>query len=184
MIKWIIDLATEEGDLVLDYHLGSGSTAATAMKMGRRFIGIEQMNYIEDLAVTRLLNVIEGDASGISKVVDWQGGGSFFYAELMEKNKGFLNEIIEAGNTQKLEIIFERMIMSPDIDFRLDLEGVKKTLWTRPLDEQKKILIQILDKNQLYFNYSEIEDFHVRELIADSDYTFNKNFYKDVNRDV
>lgn len=84
LIQRIIELSTEEGDIVLDYHLGSGTTAAVAHKMNRRYIGIEQMDYIETIAVERLKKVVEGEQGGISKSVGWNGGGSFIYAELTQ----------------------------------------------------------------------------------------------------
>ncbi|TLG79737.1 site-specific DNA-methyltransferase [Vagococcus zengguangii] len=183
LLKRIVEISTNENEIVLDFFMGSATTQAVAMKMNRRFIGIEQMDYINTVSVPRLQKVIDGEQGGISKEVDWQGGGSFIYAELMEKNTGFLKEIIEADTMQELQVIFERMSQSPDIDFRVDLEEVKATLWEHSLEEQKKTLIKILDKNQLYFNYSEIDDAHVRELVSDSDYTFNKSFYKEVNQD-
>jgi adenine-specific DNA-methyltransferase len=68
----------------MDYHLGSGTTCAVAHKMGRRYIGIEQMDYIEEVAVERMKKVIEGEHGGISKALDWQGGGEFVYMELKE----------------------------------------------------------------------------------------------------
>lgn len=183
LLQRIIHIGSNEADIVLDFFMGSATTQAVAMKMNRRFIGIEQMDYINTVSVPRLQKVIEGEQGGISKEVDWQGGGSFIYAELMEKNTGFLKEIIEADTMQKLQAVFERMSQSPDIDFRVDLEEVRATLWERSLEEQKKTLIKILDKNQLYFNYSEIDDAHVRELVSDSDYAFNQSFYKEVNQD-
>lgn len=183
LLQRIIHIGSNEADIVLDFFMGSATTQAVAMKMNRRFIGIEQMDYINTVSVPRLQKVIEGEQGGISKEVNWQGGGSFIYAELMEKNTGFLKEIIEADTMQKLQAVFERMSQSPDIDFRVDLEEVRATLWERSLEEQKKTLIKILDKNQLYFNYSEIDDAHVRELVSDSDYAFNQSFYKEVNQD-
>ncbi len=84
LIERIIELATNKNDLVLDFHLGSGTTCAVAHKMGRRYIGIEQMDYIEDIAVERMKKVIGAEQGGISKAVEWQGGGSFVYAELKE----------------------------------------------------------------------------------------------------
>ncbi len=80
----IIDVFTQKNDLVLDFHLGSGTTAAVAHKMGRRYIGIEQMDYIETIAVERLKKVIQGEQGGISKAVKWNGGGDFIYAELKQ----------------------------------------------------------------------------------------------------
>jgi len=82
LIKRILDSSTQENDIVLDYHLGSGTTCAVAHKMNRRYIGIEQLDYIETITVERMKKVIEGEQGGISKTVDWKGGGSFIYAEL------------------------------------------------------------------------------------------------------
>lgn len=84
LIAFLIELFTKSSDLILDYHLGSGTTAAVAHKMNRRYIGIEQMDYIEDIAVERMKKVIEGEQGGISKAVEWGGGGSFVYAELKQ----------------------------------------------------------------------------------------------------
>ena len=84
LIKHIIEISTQPNDLVMDFHLGSGTTCAVAHKMNRRYIGIEQMDYIEDIAVERMKKVIEGEQGGISKAVNWQGGGSFIYAELKQ----------------------------------------------------------------------------------------------------
>ncbi|MCW9067042.1 MAG: site-specific DNA-methyltransferase, partial [Sulfurimonas sp.] len=84
LLKRIIEISTNKNDLVMDFHLGSGTTCAVAHKMGRRYIGIEQMDYIEDIAVERMKKVIEGEQSGISKTLTWQGGGSFVYAELKQ----------------------------------------------------------------------------------------------------
>jgi len=84
LLQRIIEISTQENDLVMDFHLGSGTTCAVAHKMNRRYIGIEQMDYIEDIAVERLKKVIEGEQGGISKALNWQGGGSFIYAELKQ----------------------------------------------------------------------------------------------------
>ncbi|EFO9429903.1 site-specific DNA-methyltransferase, partial [Campylobacter upsaliensis] len=86
LIKRIIEISTQENDLVMDFFAGSGTTLAVAHKMKRRFIGIEQMEYIESITKERLKKVINGEQGGISKAVDWQGGGSFIYAELMPLN--------------------------------------------------------------------------------------------------
>lgn len=89
LLKRIINLCTMPGDIVLDFFLGSGTTAATSMKMKRRFIGIEELNYGSNDSLQRLSNVIAGDETGISRHTDisWTGGGSFVYAELKTNNK-------------------------------------------------------------------------------------------------
>jgi adenine-specific DNA-methyltransferase len=81
LLKRIIELSTDEGDRVLDFFLGSGTTAAVAHKLNRRYIGIEQMDYIKDVAARRLQKVIDGEQGGISREAGWQGGGGFTYME-------------------------------------------------------------------------------------------------------
>ena len=77
----------------------------------------------------------------------------------------------------ELQEVFSRMLETADFDFRVDLDEVRSTLWQLPVEDQKRILIKIIDKNQLYYNYSEIDDANVRDLIADTDYAFNQSFY-------
>ncbi|GAA4067393.1 site-specific DNA-methyltransferase [Amphibacillus indicireducens] len=178
LIKRIIELCTEENDLVLDFFMGSATTQAVAHKMNRRYIGIEQMDYINTVSVPRLQKVIEGEQSGISKDVEWQGGGSFVYVELMEKNRGFLKSIQNAETQTELYDVFQFLLEEAEVDFRVDLEAVKDTLNELSFSDQKKLLIKIIDKNQLYYNYSEIDDANVRDLIEDNDYAFNKSFYE------
>lgn len=178
LLERIIASSTNEGDIVLDFFMGTGTTQAVAHKMNRRYIGIEQMDYINTITVPRLKKVIEGEQSGISKSVNWQGGGSFVYVELMEKNRGFLKAVRDAKDHNELYDVFRFMLEEADIDFRVDLEKVKETLPELSLVEQKRTLIRIIDKNQLYYNYSEIDDANVRDLISDSDYQFNKSFYE------
>src|SRR5690625_2713179 len=178
LIKRIIELCTEENDLILDFFMGSATTQAVAHKMNRCYIGIEQMDYINTVSVPRLQKVIEGEQGGISKDVEWQGGGSFVYLELMEKNRGFLISIQHAKTQTELHEVLEFMLKEAEIDFRVDIEAVKDTLHELSLDDQKRTLLKIIDKNQLYYNYSEIDDENVRDLINDSDYSFNKNFYE------
>lgn len=177
LLKSIIEIATKEEDIVLDFFMGSGTTQAAAMKMNRKFIGIEQMDYINTVSVPRLREVIAGEQGGISKDVGWQGGGSFVYAELMEKNTGFLKSVVAASSMTELQEIFRRMLETADFDFRVDLDEVRRTVWQLPVEDQKRTLIKIIDKNQLYYNYSEIDDANVRDLISDADYAFNRSFY-------
>ena len=83
LLERVLNLATEPGDLVLDSFLGSGTTAATALKMGRRWIGIEMGNHAYTHCKVRLEKVIDGeDSGGISKSQNWQGGGGFKFYEL------------------------------------------------------------------------------------------------------
>src|SRR5699024_10677175 len=90
LIASIIEVSSEENDMILDFFMGSATTQVVAHKMGRQYIGIEQMDYINTVSVPRLQKVIEGEQSGISKDVDWQGGGSFVYAELASVNERYV----------------------------------------------------------------------------------------------
>ena len=179
LIKRIISMVTDPKDIVLDFFIGSGTTPSTAMKMHRHFIGIDQMDYINTLSVPRLQKVIAGEQSGISKDVNWQGGGSFVYAELMEKNQDFYHDLQEATTTDELNTVYNRMKQGADLDFRADLDKYENDFERTSLSfkEQKKLLIKLLDKNQLYYNEANIDDANVRDLISDSDYQFNKSFY-------
>ena len=179
LIKRIVEASSNEGDLILDFHMGSSTTQAVAHKMNRRYIGIEQMDYINTVSVPRLQKVIEGEQGGISKEVEWLGGGSFVYVELMEKNSGFLKSISDTKTQAELHDVFDFMLNEAEIDFRVDLEKIKDTFHELSFNDQKKTLIKIIDKNQLYYNYSEIDDGNVRDLISESDYAFNKSFYEE-----
>lgn len=82
LLERILELATQPGDLVLDSFLGSGTTAAVAHKMGRRYIGVELGDHCYSLCIPRLKNVIDGEQGGISKDIDWNGGGGYKFYEL------------------------------------------------------------------------------------------------------
>lgn len=177
LIKRVLELSTNEGDLVLDFFMGSGTTAAVAHKMNRQYIGIEQMDYIETVSIERLKKVIDGEQGGISQDVAWSGDGSFIYAELMDKNATFINAVLNSKNSEELKAIFDNLKSTLDFDFRVDLQEVDQSIWDEDFEMQKKILVKIIDKNQLYHNYSEIDDETIKSQLSQSDYDFNKSFY-------
>jgi len=180
LIKKFILAGSNEGDIVLDFFAGSGTTLSVAHKLNRKYIGIEQMDYVENTTVPRLQEVVNGIQTGISGTVNWQGGGSFVYAELMEKSKGYLQDVLHASNSDQLNSIYQLMLENVDLDFRADLECIDKMLKdTISLEDKKRLLIKVIDKNQLYYNYDEIDDANVRELISDTDYGFNQSFYEE-----
>lgn len=101
LISRILEMSTNPNDLVLDSFLGSGTTAAVAHKMGRRYIGIEMGNHAITHCVPRLKAVIDGEQGGISKSVNWQGGGGFRFYKLGEQvfdADGCINENISFEN--------------------------------------------------------------------------------------
>ncbi|HFI0921948.1 TPA: DNA methyltransferase [Streptococcus suis] len=176
LLKRIIECCTVENDIVLDYHLGSGTTAAVAHKMNRQYIGIEQMDYIETVSVERLKKVIAGEQGGISKDVNWSGGGSFVYAELKNDAQDFKNAIFEATTTEELLELFELAKKSSFLSYRIDPKKLKKNEFSQlSLAEQKQILSEIIDNNNLYVNYSDIDDSDYQ--ISAEDKKLNHAFY-------
>jgi adenine-specific DNA-methyltransferase len=161
LLQRIIEISTEERDKVLDYHLGSGTTCAVAHKMNRQYIGVEQLDYGENDSIVRLKNVINGEQSGISKSINWQGGGEFISCELMKWNKKYIDEVRNAKTSEDLMKIWNRMKEKAFLSFRVDVEEVDKNakmFEELSITNQKKFLIECLDKNHLYVNLSEIED--------------------------
>lgn len=178
LIKNIIQICSNENDIVLDYHLGSGTTAAVAHKMNRRYIGIEQMDYIETVTVERLKKVIDGEQGGVSKDVNWTGGGSFVYAELMQYNQKYIDQIQNATTKDKLINVWNEMQDTAFLSYQFDKKTFNERLdafKTAPIEEMKQYLVEILDKNQLYVNYSEIADATFN--VSEEDKKLNKQFY-------
>ncbi|WP_051763757.1 DNA methyltransferase [Mycoplasma capricolum] len=178
LIERIIHISSNKNDIVLDFFLGSGTTAAVAHKMNRRYIGIEQMDYIQDITVGRLKKVIEGEQGGISKSVNWQGGGSFVYCELLENAQQLIDEIQNANEINITEIknkVFNDERIIPYLTTS-ELEKNKYEFDILDLEKKKKVLIKIIDKNKLYVNYSEIDDQNYN--IKETDKSFSRLFYK------
>src|SRR5690606_2700260 len=120
LLQRIIHIASNENDFVLDFFAGSGTTASVAHKMGRKFITTEQMDYVDTVTTERLKKVIEGEQGGISKDVEWQGGGSFVYAELMEYNQYFINKIQDAKTKEDILTIWSEMQDKAFISYQFD----------------------------------------------------------------
>lgn len=180
LIRRILEMASDPGDIVLDYHLGSGTTCAVAHKIGRRYIGIEQLEYGDDDSTARLATVIDGDTTGISKAVKWKGGGSFVYCELAKLNQRFVDEIEVAGDEAALLDIYSRIMQSGFVSYRVDPAAIKEAaddFQALLLEDKKRFLMEILDKNLLYVNYCDIDDEEFD--ISDKDKAFTRSFYKE-----
>ncbi|EAK7235667.1 site-specific DNA-methyltransferase [Campylobacter upsaliensis] len=179
LIKRIIEISTQENDLVMDFFAGSGTTLAVAMKMKRQFIGIEQMDYIESITKERLKKVVNGEQGGISKAVDWQGGGSFIYAELMPLNVAYKERIKNINDEKMLDSIYKDLESKAFLDYRVDLDSILKDKEFKDLDlqEKKEALLNILDSNMDYVLYGDIEDEDYA--ISSEVIEFNKIFYGD-----
>ncbi len=213
LIQRIVEMSTEKGDIVLDYHLGSGTTCAVAHKMGRQYIGIEQMDYIETIAVERLKKVIrqstspakagtpqdeniplvEGwtakqdgvdsfDTGGISKAINWQGGGDFIYFELAKWNQQ-AKEIIQAAESLEemigcLDELSDKYFLNYNLKMQEFREKVilEAEFQTLSLESQKAIFMAMLDNNQMYVNKSEMAD--EKFGISEEEQKLTEEFYK------
>jgi adenine-specific DNA-methyltransferase len=181
LLQRIIKSATNEGDLVLDFCSGSGTTAATAHKLNRQYIAIEQMDEQMEIMKERISKVIAGDPKGISRSVGWKGGGSFVYMELKKWNEE-AKDLISACKdlkelTKLLDLLADNYFLNYNVrfqEFRDEIIG-EKGFSSLPLKKQKEMCAQMLDLNQLYVNYSEMQD--RKYGISKQDISFTKEFY-------
>ena len=178
LLARILELTTNRGDIVIDYHAGTGTTGATAHKMGRQYILAEQMDYIHDLPEARLKKVIDGEQGGISKDVKWKGGGSFVYAELMPLNEKYVREIRDAKTKKDIEKIWKEIQKSGFLSYKIDPKKFNKEIKSfvdLDLENQKKFILESLDENMLYVNYSDVNNKDYK--VSKEDKDLNKGFY-------
>ena len=180
VVAFFLRAVTKERDLVLDFFLGSGTTAAVAHKMNRQYIGIDQMDYIETVAVERLKKVIAGEQGGISQSVNWNGGGSFIYCELVKSNMKYVDEIQAAESFEQIMDIYNRIVSTGFISNNIDPQSIDENIddfKDLSIENQKRFLMELLDMNLLYVNYSDIDD--EEYAINECDKAFTKSFYRE-----
>lgn len=179
LLQRILYISSNEGDLILDFFAGSGTTLAVAHKTGRRYIGIEQMEYIHDLPESRLKKVIEGEQGGISKAAGWKGGGSFVYCELMPLSEKFVREVENVKDKKELKKLWEKIEKNGFLSWRVDEKKFHKgakDFSDLSLEEQKKFTLESLRVNDLYANYCDIDDSTYK--VSAEDKKLNGEFYK------
>ena len=179
LLERIINLSTKEWDIVLDYHLWSWTTCAVAHKMKRKYIWVEQMDYIESISVERLKKVVNWEKWGITDKVNWLWGWEFVYMEMFEKNEAYISIIDDAKSTDDLIQVWEKIKKSAFINYSVNVSNIDNSIEdfkALSIEEQKAFLMDILDKNLLYLNYSEIEDKNNK--VSNEDLKLNNNFYK------
>jgi len=143
------------------------------------------MDYAENFSVERLKKVIAGEQGGISKSVNWQGGGDFIYCELMRYNEAFMERIQAAQDGEELVQIWREMAEGSFLNWYVNPAMPEEAindfiaLGNEPngLEKQKRLLAELLDKNQLYVNLSEIDDAQFK--VSEADKTLNRQFYGD-----
>ena len=179
LLQKIISLASNDGDLVLDFFTGSGTSGAVAHKINRKYILVEQMDYVRNVTVKRMIKVMKGEQGGISKTVGWKGGGDFVYCELKQLNDQFVRRIQRARNAKELLEIWGEMKKTSFLSYKIDPKEIDENaedFRQLSLEDQKRFLIECLDKNDLYVNYSEIEDKQYN--VGKEDIGLNKKFYE------
>ncbi|MDU4642101.1 MAG: site-specific DNA-methyltransferase [Negativicoccus massiliensis] len=178
LLRRILHIGSKADDYILDFFMGSGTTAAVAHKMGRRYIGVEQMDYIEDVTVERLKKVIDGEQGGISKAVDWKGGGSFVYCELLEDSESLVTELEAATTSAAVKMVLNKAIdggkLIPSV-LPGALQDSMDDFDSLSMDEQKKLVMELLNKNKLYVNLSDIDDEDYG--VSEADKKFTRSFY-------
>lgn len=171
-----LQIATDEDSIVLDFFGGSGTTGQAVLELNKRdngsrkFILVEQMDYIKTATVPR-----------IEAVIKKNGEGSFVYCELAKLNQKYVDSIRQAATDSELLSIFDEMKSTGFISHKINPKLFKDNIELfeeLDFDSKKKMLIELLDKNLLYVNYCDIEDEEFA--ISDSDKEFTRSFYGEV----
>ncbi len=160
--------------IILDFHAGSGTTAHAVLELNkqdngnRKFILVEQMNYIEDVTVQR-----------VEKVMEKQGSGHFIYCELLQYNQAYMDKIQTAQSSEELVALWkdisENSFLNWYVNEQMPEDAVNDFIAINDVEKQKYLLAELLDKNQLYVNLSEIEDADFG--VSEGDKALNKAFY-------
>ena len=175
LMKQIISVTTKEGDYVMDFFSGSGTTAAAALKMNRRFIAVEQIDEQLQLSKKRLNSVVKNeDKGGISKEVDWKGGSGFIYTELASKKENLIDQINAATTIDELTQI-AKLIGDDDYQLNIDINKVWQNLDQVTVNDVKNAMVDILEPAQLYVSALNADD--PEEHISEKDRIFTKAFY-------
>ena len=182
IIYYFINAVTDEKDIVMDFFLGSGSTQAASIKSNRQSIGIEQLDYIKTTTISRLNEVLKGEEGGISKEVDWKGGGDFIYLELSEYNEEAKNKIDSCKTYKDLKKLFVELTDNYFLNYNVSIKEFNEKILNDkdfeelPLDEQKTLFKALLDNNQLYISYDEQDD--PRFNLSKEDKNLTEMFYE------
>lgn len=190
VVAFFVRAMTEERDIVLDFFVGSGTTAAVAHKMNRRYIAVDQMDYIETETIKRMNLVIQGEQGGISQAVGWNPNNvglldgdkyahnSFLYMELAQANQKLVEEIEAATDTKSLQQIWKQMQENGFMSYKVKpsvIDEHVKDFEELSFDDQKRFLIECLDKNLLYVPFEEMDDATYQ--MSEHDKQLTRQFY-------
>ena len=164
---------TDKNDIILDFFSGSGTTGHAVLELNKEDGGNRQFILIEQIE-----NHIEVCKERVSKVIE--KNNYFVYMELKKYNQFFIELIQKAQTTKELLNVKQQILEKAFLDFRLDTEAIKQNqeeFIKLKLSDQKQILFEFLDKNQLYINYSEKDD--ERYECTEQEKKLSKEFYRD-----
>jgi adenine-specific DNA-methyltransferase len=178
LIRDFVKIGADKDSLIMDFTGGSGTTAQSVEELNhkdggnRHWILVEQMDYVETITTKRIVKVIERI-----------GGGDFIYCELMKYNEAFMERIQAAKSSEELVQIWREMAENSFLNWYVNPampeEAVNDfiALGNEPngLEKQKHLLAELLDKNQLYVNLTEIDDAQFK--VSAEDKALNKAFY-------
>ena len=174
LVKDTIEISTDKDDIVLDFFAGSGTTAQAVLELNkedggnRQFILCEQLEYVDTVTIPR-----------VKKVIEKLDGGDFVYLELMKLNKNFDEKIQEAKTKEELKRLWETMNEKAFLSYKVDVKTIDKNskdFDDLSIENQKRFLLECLDKNHLYVNYSEIDDEDYG--VSEEDKKLNREFYE------
>lgn len=178
LIERIIKAHTEENDIVLDCFGGTGTTGAVALKTKRKFILCEQLDKHIDIMMRRMNRVMEGEQCGVSRRNSWIGGGSFVYCELAERSETLMKGLQSAKDSDSILAILdeatEKAVLRPSV-LPDDLKKTREDFLEFSLDEQRRLVMELLDKNKLYVNLCDMEDENMG--LSENSRAFTRGFY-------
>ncbi len=179
LLKRILEIGSMPGDWVLDFFAGSGTTAAVALKTGRRFIAVEQMDYIREVTLERLKNVARGESSGISPLVGWKGGGSFLFARLMSGNAALERAVRSAQNRTQLSKLLDLLEQAGSVlrgDGFSSARDFREHFGRQNFPKQKELLRQMLTRHEILVPVTELANTVFR--IPEEQKRLNRTFYR------
>ena len=184
-----LKIMTDNDDIILDFFGGSGTTAHAVLELNnkdggnRQFILVEQMDSIETVILPRIQKVIENNENKEGLLKETNDKENFVYLELKEYNQAYMDKIQATQSSEELVALWhdiaENSFLNWYVNPELPTEAVEDFIEIGKgeggLDKQKKLLVELLDKNQLYVNLSEIEDEDFG--VSAEDKALNKQFY-------
>ncbi|MBU0479329.1 site-specific DNA-methyltransferase [bacterium] len=177
MMKDILKITTKENDIILDYHAGSGTTAHAVLELNkedggnRKFILVEQMNYINTVTCPRVQKVMQKE-----NIDD-----SFLYVELAKWNEEAKEKILKAKSLGELEKMFDELYERYFLNYNVETKKFKEKILKEEefkrigLNKQKKLFVEMLDMNQMYVNFSERADKKYK--LSKEDIALSEKFY-------